>query len=292
MEKWPNLFIVGAPRTGTTTLYDILKRVADIHMSPLKEPNYFSSFDKEYLLSISDKRIVVKKEEYLNLFKDAKNEKFLGEATTQYLRNPKVPKLIHEKSPNAKIIIILRNPIERAFSHYLLRVSRGQTFSFSEAIKMSIESKDIIISTITRPSFYAKDVSRYVSTFGSDNVKVLIFEEFIKETEKTINEVLIFLGIESESPKMRNLLHNKLTRPRNKLLGKVLRSKLFRSVGKKLPSKLKAVIIKDIISAEIEKKPEILYNDIKLLKELFSKDVKELEQILNHKIGWKWFENT
>ena len=99
MNKWPNFFIVGAPRAGTTSLYEYLKNTPDVYLSKIKEPYYFSSF--KHLQK--PKHPFLKKEKYLALFKKVKNEIAIGEASTGYLWDPKTPFLIHELLPKSKI---------------------------------------------------------------------------------------------------------------------------------------------------------------------------------------------
>jgi len=92
-EQWPNFFIVGAPRCGTSSLYDYLKHTKGIFMSTREEPNYFSvtvNPDLIFLGKITDKK------EYLNLFNDVKDEIAIGEASPSYLWDPQAPKLIHD----------------------------------------------------------------------------------------------------------------------------------------------------------------------------------------------------
>ena len=119
---WPNFFIVGAPRSGTTSLYEYLKEVPEVFMSPVKEPNFFNlSVENDLFLS----KPIREKKKYLDLFKNVKDEKAIGEASPTYLWDPKTPKLIHEIIPDAKIIISLRDPVERTFSHYLMYFRNG-----------------------------------------------------------------------------------------------------------------------------------------------------------------------
>jgi len=111
MDRFPNFFIVGAPRAATTTLYDYLKRTEGIFMSPKKEPHYFSQ-------SISTKQAphaIRDKKKYLSLFKNVQNEKAVGEASASYLWDPLAPKLIHHHVPNAKIIIMTLHFLRSAF---------------------------------------------------------------------------------------------------------------------------------------------------------------------------------
>jgi len=125
MERWPNFFLVGAPRCGTTSLYEYLRLTKGIYMSPTKEPNYFSAEtipDNFRFPPIRDKK------KYLDLFAKANKEKAIGESTVTYLQDPRAPCLIHEVVPEAKIIIMLREPIQRTFSHYLYY----QSFEFEK----------------------------------------------------------------------------------------------------------------------------------------------------------------
>jgi len=207
MDTWPNFFVVGAPRSGSTTLYDYLKRAKGVYMSPIKEPRYFSSIDPStmYPPPITDKK------KYLALFKGVKDEKAIGEASPSYLRDEKAPYNIKKIVPDAKIIMILRDPLNRAYSQYQLRISNGKTYTFSECIKLSLElDADDFKSRITKSGFYAKQVQMYLDVFGSNNVKILIFEEFIKDPEPQIKKVLEFLGVNSESPPTIELTHNYL----------------------------------------------------------------------------------
>jgi len=135
----PNFFIVGASKSGTTSLYLYLDKVSGIYMSRVKEPHYFhrSSF-KLIARSITDKA------EYQKLFKSATKEKAIGEASTSYLQDPESASLIHDQVPNAKIIIILRDPCQRAFSGFLMLKSVGR------------EKKSFHQLITTKPSFFGK----------------------------------------------------------------------------------------------------------------------------------------
>jgi len=118
MERWPNFFIVGTAKAGTTSLYEYFKDIPGIYMSPVKEPSYFS----HALIppGAPKRKRIQNKNEYLKLFEDVKNEKVIGEASPGYLVYPEVAKWIHEIAPTAKILISLRDPVERLFSSYLM----------------------------------------------------------------------------------------------------------------------------------------------------------------------------
>ena len=126
MKIKPNFFIIGAPRSGTTSLYEYLKQVPEIYLSPIKEPYYFCRIlvtDDHFLKPLRDET------KYFQLFDNVKNEKIVGEGTTHYLADPEAARLIHEISPSAKILISLRDPVEREFSHFLMEKERYTQFS-------------------------------------------------------------------------------------------------------------------------------------------------------------------
>ena len=172
LKIWPNFFIVGAPRAGTTSLYQYLKETSGVYMSPRKEPNYFTSINPSSLSSppIKDEK------KYLKLFSKVKYEKAIGEASPNYLRDPKSPELIHNAVPNSKIIIILRDPVERAYSSYLLRLSSGKTYSFSQAIKQAIEPDDDYKTRIINGGIYFESIQRFQKIFydAASGLKAII----------------------------------------------------------------------------------------------------------------------
>jgi len=178
-EKWPNFFIAGSLKAGTTSLHAYLNNIPGIYMSPVKEPKYFlvSNFYKYRHPPIRDKK------KYLKLFEKAREEKIIGESSPQYLLDPQTPKLIHQIVPQAKILISLRDPVERFFSHYLMQIRTGRIkTTFSEEIDLLFKKiTDEKLDYIKRDSgLYSKDVKRYLDIFGNKQVKIIILEEFIK----------------------------------------------------------------------------------------------------------------
>ncbi len=195
METWPNFFIVGAPRAGTTSLYNYLKKIPGIYMSPMKEPHYFSesSFPEGRF-----RTIIRDKKKYLELFKKIKNEKIVGEASATYLSDPEAPNLIHHIIPNAFILASLRDPVERTFSHFLMHKSQGVLKpTFYEQLENELNN----IVDPTEPNIhlesglYSSGVKKHLNIFGENQVKIIIFEEFIKNTKGTVEEILKFLNI-------------------------------------------------------------------------------------------------
>jgi len=286
LERWPNLFIVGAPRAGTTSIYDYLNRTEGVFMSQKKEPHYFSQSIPHSMVphAIRDKK------KYLALFKKAKIEKVIGEASSSYLWDPLAPQLIHKQIPEAKIIIILRDPIYRSYSNYYWRIGSGRKFSsFSEAIQMSLEAKnDFFKGVIIHGSWYYEQVKRYLETFGPNQVKILIFEEFSKEPKKIIKEILEFIGVKSDVPEELDLPHNVLAEPRGMIARTILQSKKIKKIGKVVLSERNQQIMVRKVLGKKTTKAEMLQGDKTFLENLFRDDVQKLQKLLKIKFPWSW----
>jgi len=237
MEQWPNFFIVGTAKAGTTSLYEYLKGVPGIYMSPVKEPNYFSVITTPSNHELSPYK---DKTKYQDLFSKVKNEKIIGEASPTYLADPDSPKLIHKVSPNAKILISLRDPIERIFSFYLMLVRLGETkLSFHEELELSLktENEGEIPKLRLASGLYFENVKRYVNTFGSNQVKIIIFEEFIKNPHATVEEILKFLGINFKFEAFDSTVYNPFTIVRGSTAQFFMKNKIIRKISEKFISK-------------------------------------------------------
>jgi hypothetical protein len=194
----PSFFIVGAPKAGTTALYDYLVNHPQVCMSTDKEPNYFS--EKE----IREQGLYYRKanpqteEEYLSLFKADKQHLIAGEGSVSYLFYPEVAQRIYNFNPNARIIISLRDPVQRAFSHYQMDYSLGLvTTSFDQIAGegKDSESLKLFYQQYIELGFYYQQVKRYLDVFPSGQVLVLLHEDLIHHPAETLKKLSGFLGI-------------------------------------------------------------------------------------------------
>jgi len=263
---WPNFFIVGAAKAGTTTLYSYLKMTNGIYMCPLKEPRFFHNLDSQYRPKSNS---VVDETKYLKLFSGVKDEKAIGEATPNYLRDPETPGLIKKKVPDAKIIILLRDPIERAFSQYIMKKSGGiEKKTLHQRIECFMKGDKSDGDTLNRTidaGLYTDNVKRYMDTFGAQNIKILIFEEFIKDTANQVKEVLDFLGVDTELPTNIGKVYNAYRAPRGKVAEVMLSNQLIWKMGAKvIPKRFRRGLSTKIFQKQKEK-PELLEEDRMLL---------------------------
>src|SRR5699024_2758818 len=170
----PNLFIVGVAKAATTSLYKYLQSHEDIYFPEHKEPNYLSSPYKTMPHKgtgddISDRECIYDADVYFNLFRN-RTEKIIGEASVDYLYYYKTADQISELNPQSKIIICLRNPIDRAFSAYWHLINDGrEKLSFEEALEKEKERKSKNYEYIwcyKETGMYCKKVKYYLDTFG------------------------------------------------------------------------------------------------------------------------------
>ena len=234
----PNFFIVGAAKSGTTSLYNYLKQHEDVFMSPIKEPQYFGddihgeSFGKFDALSyfktspLPEMHIanVNNWEDYQKLFAEGQERKAIGEASTAYLFSKSAAREIKSKIPQAKIIIILRNPIERAYSHYLMNIQGGiSKQSFIDAINEDYEKKEKgwgVSNLYIEIGQYFQQIQRYFHEFPKDQIKILLFEDLINDQATLMEDIYSFLEIDknynadyskqhlvSQSPRFNNSIY-------------------------------------------------------------------------------------
>jgi hypothetical protein len=287
-EIWPNLFIVGASKSGTSSLYAYLNQIPEIFMSKIKEPNYFSIKvipNNHPLKPIRDKK------KYLNLFNKVTNEKIIGESSPTYLIDSEAPKLIHEVSPHAKIIIIIRDPVERTFSQYLMGIRLGKIkLPFHELINKELKEKQNNNSQLRlETGLYSKYIKLYKNIFGENQVKIIIFEEFIKDVEGTVQKVLDFLGIQVKFENMNPQVYNAFGVVRGPLSQHILTNRKLRKLAElTIPLSARRVLRENIILKK-QTKPKMKDKERGLLIDYYREDVKEVQSILKRPIPWPNF---
>jgi hypothetical protein len=199
----PNLLIVGAAKSGTTSLHNYLNQHHDIFMSAHKEPHFLINNE------IGINRIpngICNYDEYIALFKEKQGYKYRGESSTMYLQFPDFTiKNIRKYLDDVKIIIMLRNPVERAFSGYqhVKRYNLMERLDFNQAID-ECENRYMNNINITPASryinigLYYDMVKKFQLNFGKA-VHVIIYDDFINDTKKELSKVFHFLDIDNIS---------------------------------------------------------------------------------------------
>ena len=202
----PNFFMVGAPKCGTTALSEYLRTHPNIYISPLKEPFYFADDFPAY-------REAKTEQEYLKkFFADVlPQHKVVGEASALYLYSSVALTNLYRFDPNAKIIVMLRNPVDVVYSYHsqLLYDGDENEPDFERAWRLQeFRKKDKNISVFCREprllqyAEFAKlgeQIERLLNIFPSENIHIIWFEEFANSTSSVYEKVLGFLEVPSDN---------------------------------------------------------------------------------------------
>ncbi|MFP8487476.1 sulfotransferase family protein [Gracilimonas sp. Q87] len=289
----PNFLIVGASKCGTTALYYYLKQHPEIGFPDLKEPKYFSS---KFLTfphngpgdTTVDKYAVRDFETYTDLFSDLDNYKKIGEASPDYIYyHQKTVDEIKRKLGDIPIIIILRNPVHRAFSayKYLVRDSREKR-SFREALNLEeerLQDNWDFIWAYKKAGEYYSQVKSFRDNFT--NVKIIIQEKMIKDTDKNVRETLKFLDLDENVQLNTGIKYNESGRPNN-ILAKFLLSR-NNKVSARIREIMKSIIPRTILEKVASKSlssMKINFKDEKYLQTYFKEENEKLFDLLGYRI--------
>ena len=293
----PNFLCIGAPKSGTTSLFEILKQHPEIGMSSFKETHFFDT-------DINWKK---GKQWYSdNYFLSLETKKRIGEFTPSYLSKKSCAKRIKDTlEDQVKFIVILRNPIDRAFSHYL-HTSRDEyeKLSFIDSLKMEeerlgkfTEEKDDLSYArfcYKESSMYASHLKNYFNIFNKDQFCIVLFEDFVKNPQTVIDRILIFLEVPTDVEMDVNLKINPASEARSVNLKKIMTKKsIIRMLLKYLiPSLSLRQRIKNKIHERNNKavlKPTLTTEDrLFYYNNYFKNDIIELEKLLNIDLkNWK-----
>ena len=278
-----DFFIVGAPKAGTTSLYKYLNQHQDVVMSSVKEPNYFSNEELESQDLYYASKNITDEKGYHSLFQANGEKKKLGEASVSYLFYPKVSKRIFTYNKDAKIIIILRNPVDRAYSHYKMDFRLGFVKrDFEDLVLNNNKEGSLFYQQYIDLGLYHQQVKSYIDEFGSTNVCVMFYEDLKKDRATFVNNIFSFLNLKSDSNINFNLKYNKSKLPSNNFMRYLYSISLVRKTASFLfNERLINFINKNFFresNQEIESKVrhklnQVFLNDIFMLEKLLNKDL-------------------
>ena len=295
----PNFIIVGAGKSGTESMYYYLKQHPEVYMSPTKETNFFALFgeaanfqgppDTMNDYSISDM------EEYKAQFAGVASEKAIGEASPLYLYTPEAPVNIKQTLPEAKIVVILRNPVDRAFSCYLFK--RSHMTETMDDFEQALEAEQARIDE-TWPWFwhyktlgyYQDQLQRYYDLFDSEQVKVYLYDDFRADNIAVMQDLFGFIGVDDTFVPDVSLQHNFSGLPKNKFLQYILNgpNPVQSALKPLLPTTLRRKIVSKIKRKNLTK-PTITPAMRKTLTEVYREDILKLEKLLDRDLS-SWLQ--
>jgi len=226
MRRWPNFFVIGAAKSGTTSLYHYLKQHPQIYMSPVKEPKYFALEGHPLdFTSPGDERIrrqtTTTEEAYLALFAEAGDQPVVGEASTLYLGNIEgTARRLAERVPDARLVAIFRHPADRAFSAYMhLRRDGFETLeSFQEALDAEperIRQGYYYHWHLRARGYYARYLQDWYDAFPRERIRTYLYEDLSESPLDLMADLFRFLGVDDSFQPDVSARHNRSGLPRN-----------------------------------------------------------------------------
>ena len=218
----PNFFIVGTPKAGTTALYNYLRQHPDIYLPECKEPHFFS-----YVGESLPEWGIPEIEAYKQLFNSARGGQVIGEASTWYLYSSTAAEQIHRLLPDSKIIVVLRQPVERAYSSWSFRLQCGwePIQNFEQAIEAELSRIQSGFSWdfhYLNTGFYYSQLKRYFDLFRRDQIKVYLQEDLKADTAALMQDIFRFLEVDDSYTTDVSEKHNVTRIPKNRWINQFL----------------------------------------------------------------------
>ncbi len=208
----PNFLVIGAAKCGTSALCDYLAQHPQVYLCPSKEPNFFIAEGRSEIpfRGPRDREVLTKQDgwvstldRYRRLFAGVTSERAIGEGSTWYIYDERAPGQIHRYLPEAKLISLLRNPVDRAYSAFnmMLMDGRETTTSFAKAIAAEderVRSNWELLWHYRRMGFYYEQLERYYQLFDARQMYVILYEDFTTRPREVMRDVLRFLDVDDD----------------------------------------------------------------------------------------------
>ena len=297
----PDFFVVGAPKCGTTSLYDYLKMSTKLFLPEIKEPQFFAykNLGNQFKSvnspnNVKTRNFIIHLKDYQKLFLKASNNQIIGDFSTHYLRYSNsfienIKEVYGDRVAELKIIILLRDPIDRAFSHYTMRLrDNNENLTFREAVNPKIiedRLKDNYLPSYDylRFSQYKKDIDNLKNTFPL--CKIYHFKDFITDTENVLKDLSSFLEIQDDLKIIlnQNFQESNISGvPKRGILNHVFFTVIFRKnlIKSFIPVKIRKRYrsqVKTTIGKKLMFKPKITSSEREYLESLLCEEIETFE---------------
>ncbi len=291
----PNFLVVGAAKSGTSSIDRYLAQHPEVYLPVKKEAHYFAvpSFPARFNGRGDEgmnTETIGSRERYESLFDAVGHEIAVGESSAFYLYYPGTAERIHSENPDMKIVIVLRNPVDRAFSAYmhLLRDER-ETLSFEDGLREEANRKRLDYEPLwlyRELGLYTEQVRRYLDVLGREQVKVILYEDFSRDNATVMSELFAFLGVNPRFAIDSSIRYNESGMPKSRAL--------FNFVTK--PNALKE-IVKPFVSAALRERlgnraKSMLLEKTQMhpatrasLQEFYAADISQLQVLLQRDLS-------
>ncbi|HKU60912.1 MAG TPA: sulfotransferase [Gemmatimonadales bacterium] len=297
MVRLPNLVVVGAPKCGTTSLYQYLKQHPEVYLPTRKELHYFTRAelardtagpgDATVLQHLCADRAAYEAE-----FAPAAGQPIRGDISPSYFDFAEVAPAMRRELGDARIVVLLRDPIGKAFSQYMHLVRDGrETLPFFEALQAEPDRTGQGWGMIWRyagSSLYAERLRHYRDAFGSDRVRIYRFEDFIADPQATLSDLWRWLGIDPSVRPDTSRAFNASSQPRSRVVASLIskRSPLAALARALVPAGVRGRITEGVRNLNAGAKGRVDERSAAYLREFFRDDVRETETLFGRPLGW------
>jgi Sulfotransferase family len=292
----PNFFIVGAAKSGTTALYRYLRQHPDVYLPDVKEPRFFS-YDPDDRTRYAGPRagqlidsVVKDRAAYEALYDAAGGESAIGDVSPAYLPSPIAAGRIRAAVPHARIVAILRDPVERAYSHFLDNVGSGwePETDFERVLDLREQRRgerwwrkwDYVDN-----GFYAAQLERYFEAFEPDRIRIYLYEELRADTHGLVSDLLSFLEVDPSVALDMSGRHNVSAVPRSRGVQRLLSAPapVRQAVRPLVPTRLRSRVRRGNLH-----RPQMPAVARARLREIYRQDVERLEALIGRDLSaWR-----
>lgn len=276
-----NFFIAGTTKGGTSSLHLWLNQHPQIFLVPEKELHFFCRCPPHLKRAFT-------RGDYETFFTQADAD-IIGEASPCYMYYPEVARTLRAQFPGAKILMSLRDPVKRFWSHYLMNTWYRGAYASPEHILDSwpFETPPLATEDLVGASLYAAQVERFLNEFGSSRVQVIFLEELAGSPRAVLRSVLEFLEVE-QLPLDTTEVDKVSVVPRNRVGEILLKSSLTRGVANAVLSRRARRFLKYRVLGRTGQAPEPSLELVEQLRALFRPDTQRLEELLGRPLPWDW----
>ena len=290
----PDFFVIGAYRSGTTFLYQSLRQHPGVFLPAIKEPNFFAVDDNPTATPELLARSVVDRARYDALYGGASQLQRTGDMSPEYLRNRAAPARIHRSHPDAPLVAILRNPVERVWSDYLMHRSRGTERCDSFAQALAEQDERVTGTDRNAPHYiaggmYHEQLTRYFEFFGRDQTLVLLYDDLLADPSSVLRNIFEHIGVDPSFDVTIEEGVNAGGVPKNVVTASVLRMKsaLAPHVSPAVADRVRPLWNKTLRRSL--DKPEMADADRDALRSIYRPEVEALEALIGRDLR-RWIE--
>ena len=282
--RYPDFYHIGAYKSASTSLHYYLSQHPQIYMARQKGGNYLAFAGKDSNSPRQFGQKIIREKDYQNLFSGYSGEKMVGESSPHYLASDQALERIHKLRPDARLIVILRNPVEAIYSRYLMRRRDGGiTQPFSELL----DSEEQVLAGNSGRSrlhldtaFYGHWLDKYYQRFPAEQIKVQLYDDYLQNRAAQLHELFTFLGVDPSFSPHNQRSYNRSGIPRTRWLQLIMkyRRSLQPLVKRIVPTGARARIM-DKLTNGLEK-PSLEQRERQRLVDIYREDILRLEKLL------------